>query len=262
MNFHRVSTHGPPIASEIARRSPIFQAAGNRVQLACPEVSDGVGSTLACRQQGCSCRSCQSFAAKNKKLAGSIVEPGQSKSSSIDVLSKGVATSADAAVTPGGTARSAAAATTAPAATATAAPATAAPAAAAAATTTTAPGHLLHGAACIFLVEKVEGGEAHVCDFLFTECDRLRRYEAQFLRRVGGRIGRSSGAARKAKSQTRSAQRRHGGFSNSLPSRSLFHSSHRRILHQLFRTFRTVPTSSSRRDHSFAVGAMQAVRLH
>ena len=164
----------------------------------------------------------------------------------VDTLSRGVAASAEAAVTPCRAARSGAA-TTATAATATAASTTTAPATSAA-TTTTAPGHLLHRAARL-LVEQVEGGEAHVGDFFLTQRDRLRRDEAPLLRRICGRIGCCGGASRQAKSQTRSAQHRHGGFNNSLPLRSLFHSSHRRILHELFRTdsnpFRLHPAAAT-----------------
>jgi len=155
----------------------------------------------------------------------------------VDALSRGVAASADAAIAPRRAAwTGSAAATSTAAAAGTAAAATSATATTAAATTTTAtPCHLLHCAARLF-VEQVEGGEAHVGDFFLAQGDRLRRHEAQFLRRICGRVGCCGGASRQAKGQTRSAQRRHGGFNNSLPFRSLFHSSHRRILHQLFRT--------------------------
>jgi hypothetical protein len=75
--------------------------------------------------------------------------------------------SAEAANTPARTASSDAA-TTAAAATATTAPATATTTAAA--TATAAPGHLLEaGVATIFLVEEMEGGEAHVSNFFFAE---------------------------------------------------------------------------------------------
>jgi hypothetical protein len=175
----------------------------------------------------------------------------------VDAQSKGVAPSADAAVALHVTAATAAAT----AATASASPAATATAATAA-TTTTAPGHLLHGAA-LLLVEQVEGGETHISDFLFAERDRLGWHEVQFLRRICCRICRCGSTPRKAEGQARSAQRRHGGFCNSLRFRSLFHSSHRRISSfKLFRIISTVSTPSSRRDHSFDVGATQGGRLH
>jgi hypothetical protein len=49
----------------------------------------------------------------------------------------------------------------------------------------------LHGVAYIFLVEEMEGREADVGDFFFTERDRVARHKVQFLRRVRGRHGGS-----------------------------------------------------------------------
>jgi hypothetical protein len=173
---------------------------------------------------------CQSFVVKTK-IDRVDCRARPIKILVVDAQSKALPASAEAAIAPRRAARSAAA--TATAATAAAAAAATASATATAATTTTAaPGHLLHAA--LLLVEQMERGEAHIGDFLVTKRDRLRRHEAQFLRRIGDWIGGCGGASRKTESQTRSAQRRHGGFSNSLRFRSLFHSSHRRILHQLF----------------------------
>jgi hypothetical protein len=45
----------------------------------------------------------------------------------------------------------------------------------------------LHGIAYVFLVEEMEGREADIRDFLFTERDRVGWHKAQFLRRVRSR---------------------------------------------------------------------------
>jgi hypothetical protein len=45
----------------------------------------------------------------------------------------------------------------------------------------------LHGVAYVFLVEEMEGREADIGDFLFTERDRVAWHKVQFLRRIRGR---------------------------------------------------------------------------
>jgi hypothetical protein len=211
MNLHRVSTHISPIASETAAQRTVFghwksrpARAPRRVGLSWKHTRFPSARSLAASLS----KSCR------KTRIGRVVSRARpTKSSSVDAKSKRRCRSADAAVAPRPAARSDAATTaTAAAAAATTATATAA----AAAATTAAPGHLLHRAA-LLLVEQVERREADVGDFFFTQRDRLRRHEAQFLRRISGRGGRCRGTSRKTKSQTRSTQRRHGGFNNSLP---------------------------------------------
>jgi hypothetical protein len=45
----------------------------------------------------------------------------------------------------------------------------------------------LHGIAQVFLVEEMEGREADIRDFLFTERDAVAGHKAQLLRRVRAR---------------------------------------------------------------------------
>jgi hypothetical protein len=52
------------------------------------------------------------------------------------------------------------------------------------------------GAAAIFLVEQMEGSQAHIGDFFFNERNRLIWYKAQFLWRIRGRHGRRGSASR------------------------------------------------------------------
>jgi Spy/CpxP family protein refolding chaperone len=129
--------------------------------------------------------------------------------------------SAEAANTPARTASSDAA-TTAAAATATTTTATATTTAAA--TATAAPSHLLEaGIAAIFLVEEMEGGEAHVSNFFFAEQHGLRRREVQFLRSIRSRQRRCGSTACERKGQPGSTQRWRHRFCGTLPLRSLLH---------------------------------------
>jgi hypothetical protein len=45
----------------------------------------------------------------------------------------------------------------------------------------------LHGVAYVFLVEEMEGREADIRDFLFTERDCVAWHKVQFLWRIRGR---------------------------------------------------------------------------
>ncbi len=155
-----------------------------------------------------------------QELAGSMIDPGQQKSLLVDLQSEDAAASAEAANAPRRTAASAACATT-----TTASPtATAATATAAAAATAAAPGHLLHAALAILLVEEVEGRKADVGDLFFAKHKALIGDSIEGLRDICCRQRGCGCAPRQRKAESSSTQSRHCGcFGDTLPLRSLFH---------------------------------------
>jgi hypothetical protein len=120
---------------------------------------------------------------QKRRVAGSIVDPGQSIFASLVGNSRRRCRLAETAAAAAAAASAAAAAAAATTATATPAPATSAPA------TTATPRHLLQGAAVVFLVEQMECRQADVRDFLFTQRDCLCRCDVEFLRDVRSRRG-------------------------------------------------------------------------
>jgi len=152
---------------------------------------------------------------------------------------------APAAGSPGG-----AATATATAATATSATSTATAASTAASTPAAASPRSLHGVACVFLVEEMEGREADIGDFFFTERDRVAWHKVQFLRGVRGRHCGSGCASHEPKSQSGGTQRGRSDLCQTLPLRSLLHPSHRRILHTWERLFQIHPFSILRSAHT------------
>ena len=110
-----------------------------------------------------------------------------------------------------------------------AASATSGSAAAAATATTTSP-RKLHAVAKVFTIDEMEGREADVCEFFFTESHHLARREVRPWLNVARRYGCCRCASRQRKSQSGRSQRRYGGFCYSLLFRSLLHPLHGRIL--------------------------------
>jgi hypothetical protein len=105
--------------------------------------------------------------------------------------------------------------------------------ASAATATTTSARSDLNAAGDAFVVEEMEGSEADVGDFFFTERDRLTRRKVRRLWYVGCRYG-CQRTPRQRKSQPGGAQRRYRAFGQSLPFfRSLLHPLHGRILRTL-----------------------------
>jgi hypothetical protein len=102
-------------------------------------------------------------------------------------------------------------------------------ASAAAAPATTASPRELHAAAEVFTIDEMEGGEADVGKFFFTERHYLARREVRPWLNVRRRYGCCRCASRQRESQSGGSQRRHGGFGYAL-LRSFLHPLHGRIL--------------------------------
>ena len=96
-----------------------------------------------------------------------MIDPGQ-QTLCLSMRNLVLGSLAEAADAPRHAAAAAAATTT-----ATATATTATTAAATAAATATAPGHLLHAALAVLLVEEVEGRKAHIGDLFFAEDEAL-----------------------------------------------------------------------------------------